>query len=93
MTAAPPPNERDAVAASVRRRRERRARAGTPTLANQLARVGVLGWIIVTPALLGVWLGGRLDHATGGGLVWRGGLLIAGLALGAWSAWRWMMRR
>jgi len=68
----------------------RQLREGEPTLAQQLARVGVLGWIIVTPMLLGVWLGRRLDH--GQGIFWTAPLLILGAALGCWSAWKWMAR-
>ena len=85
--------EDDDISAGARRRHERRERGrreGVPTLASQLARVGVLGWIIVTPTLLGAWLGSLLDRAAHTGIFWSGSLLAAGIALGCWSAWRWM---
>jgi len=78
---------------AVRRRAERQDRAqreGEPTLAVQLARVGVLGWIVVVPTVLGVLAGRWLDARFDSGLTWTGALLLAGLALGCWSGWRWM---
>ncbi|HET9019625.1 MAG TPA: AtpZ/AtpI family protein [Acetobacteraceae bacterium] len=31
-----------------------------------------------------------MDRLLGTGIFWTGPLLLAGLALGCWSAWRWM---
>lgn len=81
------------LAAAVRRRVTRRHRAGVegePTLARQLGRVGVLGWLIVVPTLLGVWAGRWIDGRLDSGLTATGALLLAGLAVGCWSGWRWM---
>lgn len=81
------------VISGVRRRLARRhhwLRHGAPTLGGQLARVGVLGWIIVVPTLLGAWLGHFLDRAGGGGIFWSGSLMAAGIGLGCWSAWKWV---
>lgn len=78
---------------SVRQRRARQSdwlRHGEPSLARYLAQVGVLGWMIVVPTLLGVFLGRWIDHRLGSGIFWTGPLMMAGLALGCWSAWRWM---
>lgn len=83
------------VLSGVRRRRDRRRRwlrEGEPTLAHQLARVGVLGWIVVTPMLLGVLLGRWIDRRFGTGIFWSAPLLFIGLALGCWSAWKWMKK-
>jgi ATP synthase protein I len=52
--------------------------------------VGVLGWLIVAPTLLGMFIGRWLDRATDAGIFWTGALLILGLAAGCWIAWRWM---
>jgi ATP synthase protein I len=52
----------------------------------------VLGWIIVLPALLGVLLGRWLDRQFGTGLFCTAPLLMLGVALGCWSAWKWMQR-
>jgi ATP synthase protein I len=83
----------DELAAQARRssrRRQNWLREGDPTLARQVARVGVLGWMIVTPTLLGTFAGRRLDRAFGSGVFWTAPLMLAGLALGCWSAWKWM---
>ena len=82
-----------ALLAQVRRRAgsaQRWLRDGDPTLARQFAAVGVLGWIIVVPALLGVWLGRWLDRWLATGITFTAALLMLGILLGGWSAWRWM---
>jgi ATP synthase protein I len=76
---------------SVRQRRARREnwlRHGEPSFARYLAQVGVLGWIIVVPTLLGVFLGRWIDHRLHTGIFWSGPLMLVGLAFGCWSAWR-----
>ncbi len=65
----------------------------SPSLMRQLAAVGVLGWIVVVPALLGVALGRWLDRTFDTGIFWSAPLLVVGLALGCWSGWRWMHER
>jgi len=74
------------------KRRRRWLQEGDPTLARQFARVGVLGWMIVTPMLLGVVLGRWIDRIFGTGIFWTAPLLFVGLALGCWSAWKWMQK-
>ena len=71
-------------------RRRRWMRDGEPSFGRSLAQVGVLGWMIVTPGLLGLLAGRWLDQHFGTGLFWTGPLLVLGIALGCWSAWRWM---
>ena len=53
-----------------------------------LALIGVLGWTIVTPTLIGVFLGRWFDRELGSGIMWTLGLLVAGLALGCTLAWK-----
>lgn len=92
----PEPGEDDtgsALLKQVRRRAgsaQRWLREGDPSLARQFAAVGVLGWIIVIPALLGVWLGRWLDSWMSTGITFTAALLLLGLLLGGWSAWHWM---
>ncbi|MEJ0047672.1 MAG: AtpZ/AtpI family protein [Rhodospirillales bacterium] len=75
----------------LRQERERRLAAeGEPSVARRLAQIGVLGWIIVTPTLLGMFAGHWLDTRFHSGLFWTGPLLMLGLGLGCWSAWRWV---
>jgi alternate F1F0 ATPase F1 subunit epsilon/predicted F0F1-ATPase subunit len=91
-----PPTEDNKLVSSIRLRstREQRAqREGEPSFGRYLAQVGVLGWTIVVPTLLGVFVGRWLDQRLGTGIFWTGPLLIVGLAIGCWAAWRWMHGR
>ena len=63
---------------------------GEPSVARRLAQIGVLGWIVVTPMLIGAFAGRWLDARFGTGLFWTAPLLMFGAALGCWSAWKWM---
>ncbi len=65
-------------------------REGDPSVAHRLAQIGVLGWIIVIPMLMGVFIGRWLDQTFGTGLFWTAPLLLLGAVLGCWSAWKWM---
>lgn len=81
----------DLLAAIERRvRRRDESRDGTGRTVAALARVGVLGWLIVTPTLLGTWAGHALDRVLGTGIFWTAPLLLVGLGVGCWSGWRWM---
>lgn len=87
------PEEQDPLVKGVRLRVERRnrwLRDGEPSVGRHLAQIGVLGWIIVVPMLLGALLGRWLDARHGSGVFWTAPLLLAGLALGCWSAWKWV---
>jgi len=89
----PDPNEPDPLVKGVQLRSERHRRwlrEGDPSVAHRLAQIGVLGWIIVVPMLIGVFLGRWLDRIFNSGLFWTAPLLMLGLALGCWSAWKWM---
>ena len=86
--------EPDGLAEAARQRRRRRdlARAQAPrSFAGNLAQIGALGWLIVTPLLAGVFAGRALDRWAGGGIFWTGALIALGLALGCWLAWNRMM--
>jgi len=86
----------DGLAEAVRRRRERHEkwrREGEPTFLKYVGQIGVLGWIIVTPILLGLFAGRWLDRRLDTGIFFSGPLLAVGVALGSWAAWRWMQRQ
>ena len=88
------PDNRDPLVDGVRRRQFRHAawlRDSGQSVAGRLGQIGVLGWIIVTPMLIGMFGGRWLDRHFGSGLFWTAPLLMLGAALGCWSAWRWMM--
>jgi ATP synthase protein I len=54
-----------------------------------LGMMGLVGWSVATPTLLGAALGLWLDerHANHS---WTLALLVAGLVLGCLNAWRWV---
>jgi len=76
------------------RQADERAKAGLsqpePSLSRRLAQIGVLGWAIVVPILLGLVVGRWIDHLFSTGITFSAALIIGGAAFGMWSAWRWM---
>lgn len=86
----PPP---DSLTKAVRERRARRESwrtEGEPSTMRFVGQIGVLGWIIVTPTLIGLFIGRWVDRWLGTGIFWSAPLLLVGVAFGCWSAWRWM---
>ena len=55
-----------------------------------LGMMGLIGWSVVVPTLLGAWLGHWLDKRHSGGHSWTLALLVAGLAIGCLNAWHWV---
>ena len=82
-----PPAPLDDAVARRRRQRQRWQAEGERPLGRNLVMIGFLGWVIVTPTLLGILAGRWLDQRLGTGITFAGGLLVAGLALGCWLAW------
>jgi ATP synthase protein I len=69
-----------------------------PSLGARLGQIGVLGWAIVAPTLLGLFIGRWLDRtymtqANGPSVFFSATFLMLGAAIGFWSAWRWMHGR
>ncbi len=58
-----------------------------------LGMLGVIGWSVVGPTLLGAALGLWLDRHHPGGRDWTLALMMAGLALGCLNAWFWVERQ
>jgi ATP synthase protein I len=88
---APSSNGETKLAKSVARRAARRAfwlSHGERSLAQNMAMIGAFGWLVVTPTLVGVFLGRWLDHQLASGIFWTGALLMVGLAAGCAVAWR-----
>ena len=54
--------------------------------------MGLVGWSIVVPTLLGAALGKWIDSQSLDNRSWTLVLLIAGLTLGCWNAWRWVSK-
>ena len=62
----------------------------TPGVWSGLGLMGVVGWSVVVPTLLGAALGLWLDRRYPGGRSWTLALLLAGLTLGCLNAWHWV---
>ncbi|MFT5643045.1 MAG: ATP synthase protein I [Janthinobacterium sp.] len=57
-----------------------------------LGMMGLVGWSVVLPTLLGAALGHWLDQRYPGGNSWALALLVAGLVLGCFNAWHWVVK-
>jgi len=55
-----------------------------------LGMIGLIGWSVVVPTLLGALLGIWLDKHHPGKHAWTLALLVAGLAIGCLNAWHWI---
>ena len=57
-----------------------------------LGMMGLIGWSVAIPTLLGAALGLWLDRRYPGGRSWTLALLVAGLAIGCFNAWNWVIK-
>ena len=57
-----------------------------------LGMMGLIGWSVTVPTLLGAALGLWLDKHHAGAHSWTLALLMAGLAIGCLNAWHWVAR-
>ncbi len=57
-----------------------------------LGMMGLVGWSVVIPTLLGAGLGLWLDARYAGPRSWTLALLVAGLVLGCFNAWHWVAK-
>ena len=67
-------------------------RSGTPGVWFGLGMMGLIGWSVAVPTLLGAALGLWLDQRYPGGRSWTLALLAAGLTIGCLNAWHWVSR-
>ncbi|OIP19092.1 MAG: F0F1 ATP synthase subunit [Comamonadaceae bacterium CG2_30_57_122] len=65
-------------------------RNATPGVWSGLGVMGLVGWSVVVPTLLGAALGLWLDRRYPGGRTWTLALLMAGMTLGCLNAWHWV---
>jgi ATP synthase protein I len=73
-------------------RKLRAQRAGAQTVWFGLGMLGLIGWSVAVPTLLGVVIGVWLDRHHPGPHSWMLLLLIAGLIIGCANAWHWVSR-
>jgi len=74
-------------------RKLRARRNPTPGVWFGLGMMGLIGWSVVVPTLLGAALGIWLDKHHSGTHSWTLALLVAGLAIGCLNAWHWVTRQ
>ena len=57
-----------------------------------LGMMGLIGWSVVIPTLLGAAVGNWLDKRHVGDRSWTLALLMAGLTAGCFNAWHWVSK-
>lgn len=85
--------EDDPLISEIRLRRDRRDRwlhEGDLSISRRLAQIGVLGWIFIAPTLMGLFFGRWLDVLSGTGIFWTVPVMVIGVCIGAYTAWKWM---
>jgi len=90
-----PPASKSSFAGQVGAKAARKLKAGrgdAPEVWFGLGMMGLIGWSVVVPTLLGAALGLWLDKHHPGGHSWTLALLVAGLALGCANAWHWVAK-
>jgi ATP synthase protein I len=71
-------------------RKLRARRDPAPGVWVGLGMMGLVGWSVAIPTLLGAALGIWLDRRHPGTHSWALALLVGGLTLGCFNAWRWV---
>ncbi|MDR1968872.1 MAG: AtpZ/AtpI family protein [Burkholderiaceae bacterium] len=64
-----------------------------PSLGARLGSIGLLGWMVILPTLLGLAAGRWLDRRMQTGIFFSAPLLMAGAAIGFWFLWKWVRRK
>jgi ATP synthase protein I len=91
MTRAPRNHGQKEMHNAVRLREERSERwkeEGERTIWQNISMIGALGWLIVTPILLGIFIGRWLDRTFETGIFFSGTFIFLGVAFGAYLAWQ-----
>ena len=72
--------------------RKLKARKSTQGVWFGLGMMGLVGWSVAVPTLLGAALGIWLDKHHPGKHAWTLALLVAGLVIGCLNAWHWVAK-
>ena len=73
--------------------RKLKARKSTQGVWFGLGMMGLIGWSVVVPTLLGAALGLWLDQHHPGQHAWVLALMVIGLAIGCVNAWYWVAQQ
>ncbi len=92
MNDEPPPTSPQNLAAQIgaKAARKLKARNSARGVWFGLGMMGLIGWSVVVPTLMGAALGLWLDKHHPGKHAWTLALLVAGLVIGCLNAWRWV---
>jgi ATP synthase protein I len=74
----------------VERRAQRLQKKPKRSLWRGLGVIGMIGWSVVLPTLLGLAVGQWLDRVAPSRFSWSLSLLVGGLIFGCAAAWRWV---
>jgi ATP synthase protein I len=88
VTGDKPPNHLGEPVRQRRARRDQGRREGERPLGRNLALIGMLGWLVVTPTLLGLLAGRWIDRHENTGIFWTAALLVVGVVIGCRMAWQ-----
>jgi ATP synthase protein I len=72
--------------------RKLKARNSTQGVWFGLGMMGLIGWSVAVPTLLGAALGMWLDKHHPGKHPWTLALMVVGLAIGCLNAWHWVAK-
>ncbi|MEY8880829.1 AtpZ/AtpI family protein [Donghicola sp. XS_ASV15] len=64
-----------------------------PSVAARLGQIGILGWLVVMPILIGIVLGRLADRAADSGIFFSAPAIFIGAGIGLHAAWKWMNRQ
>jgi ATP synthase protein I len=70
--------------------RKLEARRNPPDTWFGLGMMGLIGWSVALPTLVGTAIGLWIDHNHPAGRSWTLSLLVAGLCIGCFNAWHWV---
>jgi ATP synthase protein I len=90
----PPPSADQSFSREVGEQEQRKLqgrRAGTRVWPG-LGMLGLIGWSVCLPTLLGAWLGQWLDRRHPSSHAWTLALLVAGLCVGCANAAHWISK-
>jgi ATP synthase protein I len=73
--------------------RKLKARKSTSGVWFGLGMMGLVGWSVVVPTLLGAALGAWLDKHHPGTHPWTLALMVVGLTIGCLNAWYWVAQQ
>ncbi len=94
-SAAAPPDGGPGLAGTVgaqARRKLRARRHAAPAVWLGLGMMGLIGWSVTVPTVLGAVLGLWIDRHHPGSHSWTLALLVAGLVIGCANAWHWVAK-